>query len=97
MLLYDSDYHADYMQSLVFMRQLTYFPPEDVVVILKSMVSDHTLWIKLISTCKIALKPMPQNDLDNSTLAQAMAWCYKSLPEPMLFQIFAIEDISRPQ
>ena len=91
MLLYDSNYHADYMQSLIIMTQLIYCPPEDVVIILKSMVSDHTFWIKLIRTL------MPQNDLDNSTLAQAMAWCYKSLPEPMLFQIFVIEDISRPQ
>ena len=41
---------------------------------LKSVTSEHMLQIDLSSTCKIALKWMPQNTFDDkSTLVQAVA------------------------
>ena len=53
--------------------------PGRVVVILKfkSVVTEWSLWIKFMSTCKTALRWMLQNNFDDtSTSVNAMAWCH---------------------
>ena len=52
----------------------------DVMVILKSIISEHIFRIKFMSTfCEIAHRWMPQKTFDDkSTLVQVMAWCLQA-------------------
>ena len=52
-----------------------------------SGIFKHKLWIKFMSTCKIALRWIPQNTFDcQSTLVQVMAWCHVMAPSHYLNQ-----------
>ena len=48
-------------------------------IIIKSVISDRMLQNKLISTCEIAPRWMPQNTFNTkSILVQLMAWCHQA-------------------
>ena len=54
-------------QGLIFVRtKLTHWPQGNVAIILKTIISENMLWIKIISTsCEIALWWMPSNTIDD--------------------------------
>ena len=57
-------------QKSELIHALTHWPLEDVVVIFKSVISEHMLWIKFMSSsCEVGLMWMPQYTPDDmSTL-----------------------------
>ena len=69
-----------FIWTTVILSALTHWSLRDVVINFKSIIFQHVLWIKFMSTSyEIALKWMPQNQFDDkSTLVQVMALCHQA-------------------
>ena len=51
----------------------------------KSLICEHILWIKIVTTCEIGLRWMPQITINDNGSVQSGN---KPLPDPMLTQIY---------